>query len=221
MPRVSVLMVARNTEAYINQAVTSLIQQTFVDWELIAIDDGSNDGTLEQLESWRRQDRRIRVHRHLINQGLGIVRRQSLELAFGDYAAVLDSDDVAEPDWLARRVAVLDSRPSIVAIAAPAYSSMSRVEESGSMWRATRPRSFDGDYFSGILSRILPVLFAFKRPRIVADMIGFAPRRTGPCFNGSPAAAISSSRARPLYDIARRTSPPRDPPLEPPPLDRA
>jgi glycosyltransferase involved in cell wall biosynthesis len=116
VPRVSVLMVARNTEAYINEAIASIVQQTFSDWELIAIDDGSDDGTFAQMQSWCGRDHRIKAYRHRINQGLGVVRRQSLELASAPYAAVLDSDDVAESDWLARHVAVLDNRPTVVAI---------------------------------------------------------------------------------------------------------
>lgn len=116
MARVSILMAAYNSEAYIGQAIDSIVQQTFADWELIIIDDGSRDKTFDLMEKWCRRDCRIRIHRHLLNQGVGAVRRQSLELASAPYVAVLDSDDVAERDWLARRIAALDARRGIVAV---------------------------------------------------------------------------------------------------------
>ena len=100
MPQVSVLTAAYNREQYIDQAIESLLGQTYQDWELIAVDDGSTNGTAFRLQAWAQKDPRIRLYRNEKNRGIGATRKAALDLARGVYAAVLDSDDVALPGWL-------------------------------------------------------------------------------------------------------------------------
>jgi glycosyltransferase involved in cell wall biosynthesis len=115
-PRVSVLMAAYNAERYIDQALGSLLAQTYQDWELIVVDDGSTDSTGVRLREWGRKDSRIHVHHNEANLGIGVTRRTTLALAKGRYAAVLDADDVALPEWLAARVDTLDRHPEVVLV---------------------------------------------------------------------------------------------------------
>jgi len=116
IPKVSVMMAAYNVEKYIDEAVGSVLAQTYQQWELVVVDDGSTDGTGIRLEEVARKDSRIRVFHNEVNLGLGATRRIALELAQGSYAAVLDADDVALPEWLSSRVQTFDQHPEVVLV---------------------------------------------------------------------------------------------------------
>jgi hypothetical protein len=107
-------MAACNAGPYIGQAIESVLAQTFQAWELIVVDDGSTDDTAEMVRLYAARDARIRYHRNHTNLGLGPTRRRTLAAARGRYAAVLDADDVALPEWLDRRVRLLDADPDVV-----------------------------------------------------------------------------------------------------------
>lgn len=118
-PKVSVLMAAYNAARYLDVAVSSVLSQEYTDWELIAIDDGSVDETWHMFEAWATKDARIRIFRNDRNEGLGPTRRRCLDLARGRYSAVMDSDDVALPSWLAQRVSLLDAHTEVVLASGP------------------------------------------------------------------------------------------------------
>ena len=104
---VSVVIPAYNRERYLADAVDSVLAQTFTDFELLIVDDGSRDRTVEIAKSYR--DPRIRLVRHERNRGVAAARNTGVAEARGAYVAFLDSDDVAYPDRLARQVAFLDA----------------------------------------------------------------------------------------------------------------
>ena len=114
MPTVSVVMPAHNAAAYIEEAVQSVLAQTFSDFELVIVDDGSTDRTQEILS--RFNDDRIRILRH--DQRLGVVaaRNTAGHAARGQYLAVLDADDRARPNRLRVQVDYLESHPKFVAV---------------------------------------------------------------------------------------------------------
>lgn len=120
-PRVSVLMAAYNTAAYLEEAVRSVLAQTLPDFELIVIDDGSKDNTPDLLARLAAQDARIVAHRQA-NKGIGGATNTALDLARGEYVAILDSDDAMEPDRLALQTAYLDAHPDIVAVGSQWYT---------------------------------------------------------------------------------------------------
>jgi glycosyltransferase involved in cell wall biosynthesis len=97
-PKITVLMAAFNSSAYISEAISSILSQTFQDFELLIINDGSGDNTVNIINSFK--DERIRLLHNSQNKGLVYTRNRALEEARGDYIAVLDSDDVALPDRL-------------------------------------------------------------------------------------------------------------------------
>ena len=109
-PRVSVILTAYNEERYIRRAVDSILAQTFTDFELILLDDGSTDGTWEIMQEF--DDPRIRRER-LGRAGRSRALNHGLSLARGEYIAIMDADDESLPERLARQVAFLDSHPAI------------------------------------------------------------------------------------------------------------
>jgi len=91
---VSVIMPAYNAEKYISQAIDSVRAQTYSDWELIVVDDCSNDESAKIAKSYEMIDSRIHVYELEQNSGVAIARNYGIEKANGQYIALLDSDDV-------------------------------------------------------------------------------------------------------------------------------
>jgi GT2 family glycosyltransferase len=114
MPAVSVLLPCRDTGAFLAPAVESVRAQTFEDFEVVAVDDGSTDDTLARLRDWARTDSRVRVLR---TGGAGLVAAltAALEAAEAPLVARMDADDVAEPLRLERQVELLAADPGLVA----------------------------------------------------------------------------------------------------------
>jgi len=117
VPAVSVMMPAYNVEAYIGEAIESVQSQTFRDWELIVVDDGSQDRTPERIREFARKDRRIHAH-FMEHGGRGKARNRCLELSRGRYIAVCDSDDISLPRRFEMEVAFLDANPGYGVVSA-------------------------------------------------------------------------------------------------------
>lgn len=114
-PLVTILVLSYNRAAYIAQAVDSVLAQTYQNFELIILDDGSTDNTAEILA--RYSDPRIKTVLHPDNAGLHVRRAESLTYARGTYVAVLDSDDVwTDPAKLAQQVEYLETHPECVLV---------------------------------------------------------------------------------------------------------
>jgi glycosyltransferase involved in cell wall biosynthesis len=111
-PRVSVVLPVFNAAPAVARAVTSLRTQTFADWELIVIDDGSTDGTSEIVAGVGRADDRVTLFARP-HAGLVAALDAGLTVARGEFVARMDADDVAHPQRLAEQVAWLDARRDI------------------------------------------------------------------------------------------------------------
>lgn len=111
MPLVSVVMPARNAGATVARAVASIQGQTFRDWELVALDDGSKDATRFILIEMAQADPRIRVLR--TKSGLAGALNAGVAAAAGEFIARMDADDDSLPERLARQVALLQARPEL------------------------------------------------------------------------------------------------------------
>ena len=107
-PAVSVLMSAYNRQAYLDDAIRSVVSQTFEDWELVLIDNGSTDSTPVILRDWAHKDSRIRVVVNPKNVGVPKVRNQGARIASGRYVSFIDSDDLYRKDALQRMVGELE-----------------------------------------------------------------------------------------------------------------
>lgn len=100
MPAISVIVPVYKAEAFLDKCVESVLSQTFRDFELLLIDDGSPDGSGALCDSYAARDRRVRVF-HKENGGVSSARNLGLAQAEGDYIAFADSDDWMDPDELA------------------------------------------------------------------------------------------------------------------------
>ncbi|HHQ4479271.1 glycosyltransferase family 2 protein [Aeromonas veronii] len=110
--KVSILMAAYNAEQYIIQAIESVQQQTFNDWELIIVDDGSTDNTAFLASKVAGDDPRIKVITQL-NMGAQIARNTAFFASKGEYIVILDADDRLLPNKLAIQVQFLDKIPGV------------------------------------------------------------------------------------------------------------
>lgn len=104
-----------NGERYLRPAVESILAQTFTDWELVAVDDGSRDGSLSILQEYAARDPRVRVVSRP-NTGIVGALNDGLAAARGELIARMDADDVAMPERLAKQVAFLDANPGHVMV---------------------------------------------------------------------------------------------------------
>jgi len=113
-PKVTLGMPVYNGQAYIKQALDSIVSQKFQDFELIISDNGSLDSTREICEAYAAKDKRIRFYPHSKNRGAAWNYTYVLELAKGEYFKWVAHDDVLAADFLGRCVEVLDQSPDVV-----------------------------------------------------------------------------------------------------------
>lgn len=109
MPNVSVIVPFYNSERYIGEAILSVLKQTYTDYEIIAVDDGSTDRSAEIVKRFGKD---IRYFYHP-NMGVARTMNRGMAVASGKYLAFLESDDIWYPEKLEKQVAILDSYPHI------------------------------------------------------------------------------------------------------------
>jgi hypothetical protein len=114
-PRVSVVMPVHNGGAFLRPAVDSILGQTFADFELVIVDDGSTDATPQTLHYYQTADARVRVYRQS-KAGLVASLNRGCREARADYIARMDADDIAFPERLARQVDFLDRHPGVAVV---------------------------------------------------------------------------------------------------------
>ena len=112
-PRMSVLVPVYNAQLYLAEAIESILKQTFSDFELIAVDDGSKDRSKQILEDLARKDPRVKVISRP-NTGIVGALNDALAASRGELIARMDSDDIALPERFAKQVAHLDQHPDLV-----------------------------------------------------------------------------------------------------------
>ena len=97
-PSISVIIPVYNAEKYVSRCIASVQAQTYSHWQMILVDDGSKDKSLEICQKYAGADNRIHVI-HQENAGPGIARNVGLEYAKGKYVVFIDSDDYIEKDY--------------------------------------------------------------------------------------------------------------------------
>lgn len=125
-PEISVLMPTYNAERFVRTAVESVLAQTFDDFELLIVDDGSTDNTAEIISAFA--DPRIRLVKKA-HTGVADTLRAGVESARGKYIARMDADDIAFPDRLQKQYAVLESDPDIFLV----HTAVSYIDDQGTV----------------------------------------------------------------------------------------
>jgi len=110
---ISVVMPVFNGERFLAEAMDSLLAQTFRDFEIVAVDDGSTDGTPAILNAFARKDSRVKVVRG-DHAGISAALNRGIEAATHDWIARMDADDVATPDRFEKQIAAARTNPGVV-----------------------------------------------------------------------------------------------------------
>ena len=132
-------MPAFNAENYIDSAIESVSKQTYTSWELLVVDDASQDKTLDLALNRASQDERIKVFSQSENGGVTKARNTALENASGKYIAFLDSDDLWETEKLDKQLKFMEREGCLVC-----YSAYRRIDENGArLGEVVPPKSVD------------------------------------------------------------------------------
>ena len=175
-PRVSVVVTAYNQQLYVGDTIRSVLAQTFRDFELIVVDDGSSDGTVQEI---RRFGSQLQLERQP-NQGVAASRNTGIRLARGEFVAFLDGDDIWHPDKLERQVraADADSGSGLVAVDGVQFSGDDAVV-SGSLYTPDLRAQFAGEvplsiacYEPYLRRNLISTTSQVLVPRKVLDVIG-------------------------------------------------
>lgn len=135
-PRVGVGMPVYNGENYVEDAIESILDQTFEDFELLICDNASTDATEEICRNYAKKDERVRYVRNRWNVGGGPNASRVMQLSRGEFFKLMNHDDVCRPTFLERCVAELDEHPEAVA----AYPMTIDIDEHGTVVREFAPR---------------------------------------------------------------------------------
>lgn len=111
MPKVTIAIPVYNDADFLRESLDSILAQTFSDFELLIIDDGSTDETVGILASYA--DKRLRIIRHEANQGRPFARNTALDAADGEYLAWMDGDDISHPRRIEKQIDFLGAHPEI------------------------------------------------------------------------------------------------------------
>ena len=101
---VSIIMLSRNNGQYVADSVRSVQAQTYKDWELLFLDDSSEDDTISQMMDFLSSDKRIKVSHTIFERGSGINRNSAFREACGEWVAFIDAGDIWEPEKLERQI---------------------------------------------------------------------------------------------------------------------
>jgi len=112
-PMVSVVMPVHNGRKYLGSAIESILAQTWRDFEMISVDDGSTDGSASILKDYQQQDGRVVIITHPQNLGIVSALNHGLKAARGKYIARMDADDISLPERFEQQVEFLESHPQV------------------------------------------------------------------------------------------------------------
>jgi glycosyltransferase involved in cell wall biosynthesis len=202
-PRVSVILPVYNGEATILRAVRSVLNQTYPHLELLVVDDGSTDTTLEKLAVFQNhgQDARLRVIRQA-NQGVAMARNTAFAHATGDYIAFIDADDLWLPQKLATELAIVRKRTTAENPACLVYSGYYALNDQDQLIHCPPLRQADGDLSRVVLEDeglFLPSTSVLHRQGFEA-VGGFQSR----CYHEDRVFFIQACRQFPAYATGQR-----------------
>jgi glycosyltransferase involved in cell wall biosynthesis len=142
MPKVSVIIPTYNRAHYVTEAIQSVLNQSYKDFEIIVIDDGSTDNTREVIE--RLKDPRLKYF-YQENQGVCVARNNGINVSVGEYIYFLDSDDVLLENALEKGVRVLNRHPDVALSHGQAYP----IDEKGRVFDLPKPKNIRPGVYQG------------------------------------------------------------------------
>lgn len=155
MPKlVSIVMPMFNAVAHIGEAIESVVNQTYPDWELLVIDDCSTDLSVELVKAWSKSDPRIRLITSPKNSGPAVARNLGIDSACGDYLAFLDSDDYWHASKLTQQIKFMSAGKTVT------YTSYQKVGELSQVMGAPIPARSSVSYAQLLNSNDIPCLTA-------------------------------------------------------------
>ncbi len=147
MPKVSVIIPVFNADKYIREAIESVINQTFIDYEIVVVNDGSTDRTVEIIQPYEKNIGLKILHRN--NSGPSKARNEGVRAARGEYCAFLDADDIMMPERLALQVSSLDNKAGVGLV----YTDLMTFNERGIVHRSKK--RFIRPYSGNVVEKLL------------------------------------------------------------------
>lgn len=140
MRKLSVVMPVKNAMPFLDAAITSILDQSFGDFELVIGDDGSTDGSTERLREWAGRDERVRLLERRKSGGPVGSSNWVANAASAPIVARMDADDIAHPERLKRQIELLDARPDVVLVG----TLFEAIDGKGRLTRRSGSRPIDG-----------------------------------------------------------------------------
>ena len=114
--QISIITASYNYEEYIKETIESVIAQTYTDWEMVIVDDGSKDNSVEVIKSYCEQDSRIKLYQHENGENKGLIEtvKLGIEKAQNEWIVFLESDDTITPDYLETKLEIIKLLPCAV-----------------------------------------------------------------------------------------------------------
>jgi len=163
-PKVSICIPTFNRKDYLAETLESIYSQTYKDYEVLVVDDGSTDGTKEMLEE---RGYNLRYHWQE-NAGNAAARNTLLKMAQGKYVAFLDSDDLFTPDAIERMVKAMESEPEDVIV----YGPYLRIDKNGKVTGRSKRELYNGYCAKEIFQTIFIHTYGSMFPRRALEEVG-------------------------------------------------
>jgi len=113
-PIISIITPLYNNEKYVSETIESVLNQTYVDWEMVIVDDGSTDSSCNIVKNYAAKDSRIKLyHRERLPKGGSVCRNIGIEKSIGRYIIFLDADDLLYPSCLENRIKIIESNKEL------------------------------------------------------------------------------------------------------------
>lgn len=148
MAKVSVIMSVKDAEAYVEEAVNSILNQSFRDFEFIIVDDGSRDGTVRLLKELEGKDNRIKIITNAENMGLTRSLNKAIASASGEYLARMDADDVSMPQRFEKQAYFLDDNTAVAVLGTSYYG----IDDNGAVVSTISAPTKDEDIKKNLIS---------------------------------------------------------------------
>jgi len=168
MPKVSVNIPCYNSAPFIKATLESVLNQTYKDFEIIVIDDGSTDDTEKIVKSIK--DPRIK-YLYKVNEGLSKARNRAIDFSIGEYIAFLDHDDLWLPDKLEKQIKLFEDNKGLGLVFSDTYVLKNNKKENATYFKRCKPKK--GYIFEELLfgrSNFIPLLTVMMRKNIFKEI---------------------------------------------------